>query len=195
MYKNFILNELNESVLVLKKFSDKERNFLLIEQAAFMICKSFKLGGKVISCGNGGSNCDSMHFAEELTGKYRNYRSAYPAISISDSSHISCVGNDFGYRYVFSRYVEAIGKKEDILVVFSTSGNSENILEAVQAAKLKNIQVISFTGMNGGKLGKISDIEIRIPHHGYSDRIQEMHGKIIHILIGLIEKNIENKSK
>ena len=132
--------------------------------------------------------CDAMHFAEELTGKFREERKPLPAISISDPSHITCVGNDYGFQFVFSKYLEGIGKKGDVLLAISTSGNSENIINAANYAKANNIKIVSLTGKDGGKLSDLSDIEIRVPHFGYSDRIQEIHIKVIHILILLIEK-------
>jgi D-sedoheptulose 7-phosphate isomerase len=146
--------------------------------------------GKIISCGNGGSHCDAMHFAEELTGRYRDNRRALPAIAISDVSHLSCVSNDFGYEYVFSRYIEGLGQPGDVLLGLSTSGNSENIIRAAEAAKAKGMKVIIMSGKDGGKLAGVADIEIRVPHFGYADRIQEIHIKVIHIFMLLIEKMV-----
>ena len=183
-----IKNELNESYRLLKNFIDNDSNINAIESAAELMKVSIKNGGKVISCGNGGSMCDAMHFAEELTGKFREERKPLPAISISDPSHITCVGNDYGFQFVFSKYLEGIGKKGDVLLAISTSCNSENIINAANYAKKNNIKVVSLTGKDGGKLSDLSDIEIRVPHFGYSDRIQEIHIKVIHILILLIEK-------
>jgi len=131
-----------------------------------------------------------MHFAEELTGRYRNDRRAIPAICISDASHITCVANDYGFEFVFSRYIDALGNKGDVLFVLSTSGNSPNILRAVLSAKEKGMKIIALTGKDGGKLGPLVDIEIRVPHFGFADRIQEVHIKIIHVLILLIEKQL-----
>lgn len=142
----------------------------------------------MLSCGNGGSHCDAMHFAEELTGRYRENRPGYPAIAISDVSHISCVGNDFGFNDIFSRYVEAVGREGDVLLGISTSGNSANVIKAIAAAREKGMKVITLTGKDGGKMAGTADIEIRVPHFGYADRIQEIHIKVIHILIQLIEK-------
>ena len=183
-----IKNELNEAYRLLKKFIDDKSNINAIESAAALMKDSIKNGGKIISCGNGGSMCDAMHFAEELTGKFREERKSLPAISISDPSHITCVGNDYGFQFVFSKYLEGIGKKGDVLLAISTSGNSENIINAANYAKANNIKVVSLTGKDGGKLSGLSDVEIRVPHFGYSDRIQEIHIKVIHILILLIEK-------
>ncbi|NBI42983.1 D-sedoheptulose 7-phosphate isomerase [[Haemophilus] felis] len=187
MYLNQIKSELNEAASVLDKFINDEKNISLIQEAALLIANSFKQGGKVLSCGNGGSHCDAMHFAEELTGRYRENRPAYPAIAISDVSHLSCVSNDFGYEYVFSRYLEGVGNKGDVLLGISTSGNSKNILRAIEVAKAKGMKVIALTGKNGGEMAGLTDVEIRVPHFGYADRIQEIHIKVIHILMMLIE--------
>lgn len=187
MYQQQILAELQEARDVLDKFLSGEQNLKLIQEAALLIANSFKQGGKVLSCGNGGSHCDAMHFAEELTGRYRENRPAYPAIAISDVSHLSCVSNDFGYDYVFSRYVEGVGQKGDVLFGLSTSGNSKNVLNAIQAAKAKGMKVIALTGKDGGKMAGLADVEIRVPHFRYADRIQEVHIKVIHILMMLIE--------
>ncbi|PXA74505.1 MULTISPECIES: D-sedoheptulose 7-phosphate isomerase [Vibrio] len=190
MYHDLIRRELNEAAEVLNAFLSDENNIAQIEAAAKMIADSFKQGGKVLSCGNGGSHCDAMHFAEELTGRYRDNRPGYPGIAISDPSHLSCVSNDFGYDYVFSRYVEAVGSKGDVLFGLSTSGNSGNILKAIEAAKAKGMKTIALTGKDGGKMAGLADVEIRVPHFGYADRIQEVHIKIIHIVIQLIEKEM-----
>ncbi len=190
IYKELICAELEEATLTLKNFLNNRENIEAIEEAAIMLSNAFKEGRKVLSCGNGGSHCDAMHFAEELTGYYRKNRPGYPAIAISDVSHLSCVGNDFGYDYVFSRYIEAVAKKGDILFALSTSGNSRNIIKAIKVARTKGMQVISLTGKEGGKMAGTSDIEIRVAHFGYADRIQEIHIKVIHILIQLIEKEM-----
>ncbi|AMF93716.1 D-sedoheptulose 7-phosphate isomerase [Vibrio fluvialis] len=191
MYQDLIKSELTEAADVLNKFLSDDHNIAQIEAAAKVIADSFKQGGKVLSCGNGGSHCDAMHFAEELTGRYRENRPGYPGIAISDPSHLSCVSNDFGYDYVFSRYVEAVGSKGDVLFGLSTSGNSGNILKAIEAAKAKGMKTIALTGKDGGKMAGLADVEIRVPHFGYADRIQEIHIKIIHIVIQLIEKEME----
>ena len=134
--------------------------------------------------------CDAMHFAEELTGKFREERSPIPAVSISDPSHITCVGNDYGFDAIFSRYVESVGNTGDVLLAISTSGKSTNVIRAAEEANKKGIKVVALTGKDGGELSDLCDIEIRVPHFGYSDRIQEIHIKVIHILILLIEKNL-----
>ncbi|EGR0769833.1 TPA: D-sedoheptulose 7-phosphate isomerase [Vibrio parahaemolyticus] len=191
MYQDLIRSELNEAAEVLNKFLSDDHNIAQIEAAAKMIADSFKQDGKVLSCGNGGSHCDAMHFAEELTGRYRDNRPGYAGIAISDPSHLSCVSNDFGYDFVFSRYVEAVGRKGDVLFGLSTSGNSGNILKAIEAAKAKGMKTVALTGNDGGKMAGLADVEIRVPHFGYADRIQEVHIKIIHIIIQLIEKEME----
>lgn len=191
MYKDLIRSELTDAVDVLDRFLNDDKNLADIEAAAKLLADSFKQGGKVLSCGNGGSHCDAMHFAEELTGRYRDDRPGYPGIAISDPSHLSCVSNDFGYEYVFSRYLEAVGSKGDVLFGLSTSGNSANILKAIEAAQAKGMKTIALTGKDGGKMAGLADVEIRVPHFGYADRIQEIHIKIIHILIMLVEKEME----
>ena len=148
-----------------------------------------KKGYKIISCGNGGSMCDAMHFAEELSGRFRNDRKALPAVSISDPSHISCVGNDYGFDQVFSRFVQGVGRKGDVLLAISTSGNSANVLQAAKAAKALGIRVVGLTGKDGGALAPLCDVEVRVPWMGYADRIQEVHIKVIHALIDHIERH------
>ena len=190
MYIDNIRNELTQAIDVLTNFVSNEKNLKAIQQAAVLIADSFKQGGKVLSCGNGGSHCDAMHFAEELTGRFRDNRPSYPAIAISDVSHISCVGNDYGFDYIFSRYVEGVGNKGDVLLGISTSGNSTNVIKAIEAAKQKGMKIITLTGKDGGKMNGLADVDIRVPHFGYADRVQEIHIKIIHILILLIEKEM-----
>ncbi|MEI6896976.1 MAG: D-sedoheptulose 7-phosphate isomerase [Psychromonas sp.] len=190
MNLNIIKDELLEAEKVLQAFLKDSENLQNIDKAACLLADAFKQEGKVISCGNGGSHCDAMHFAEELTGRYREHRPSYPAIAISDASHISCVGNDYGYEYIFARYLEGVGRRGDVLFCLSTSGNSANILKAIETAKIKGIKVIALTGKDGGKMAGLADVEIRVPHFGFADRIQEIHIKIIHILILLIEKKM-----
>lgn len=185
-----IKQHFSEAHQVLTEFLSDDENFAKIEQAGILLTEAIKAGNKIISCGNGGSMCDAMHFAEELSGRYRNDRRALPAISISDPSHISCVGNDYGYAYIFSRMVEAIGQPGDVLLGISTSGNSENILNAIDAAKAKGIKVIGLTGKDGGKMAGLCDVEIRAPRSSYADRAQEIHIKVIHSLIDFVERNI-----
>lgn len=180
--KNF-----RESKEILEKFISDTANFQLIDNAAQLMANAIKSGNKIISCGNGGSMCDAMHFAEELSGRFRDNRRALPAIAIADASHITCVGNDFGFDKIFSRFVEAIGNKGDVLLAISTSGNSANVIEAIHAAKQKGMSVVGLTGKDGGKMATLCDVEIRAPHSSYADRAQEIHIKIIHSFIHSIE--------
>jgi len=188
---NTIKNDFLESQNILNDFISDESNFDKIKKAGDIIIKSIQSDKKVISCGNGGSMSDAMHFAEELTGRFRDNRKAIAAISISDPTHISCTANDFGYDYIFSRYLEAVGQTGDTLLAISTSGNSPNILKACEYARQKGINIIALTGKSGGKLAEICDVEIRAPKSEYADRAQEIHIKIIHSLIHYIEENLE----
>ncbi len=185
---NLIIGELTEAQEVLSIFLQDTQNHQKIEEAARVMAQAIDNDCKLFSCGNGGSHCDAMHFAEELTGRFRDNRQPLPAIAISDPSHLSCVSNDFGYEHVFSRYIEGLGKSGDVILGISTSGNSENVVKAFNAARKIGMKTIALSGNDGGKLADISDIEIRVSHHGYADRIQEIHIKVIHILILLIEE-------
>lgn len=187
---NSIRKHFEEAQQVLADFIGNDANLNAIKKAGDLMVQAIKSEGKVISCGNGGSMCDAMHFAEELTGRYRDNRPSLGAISISDPSHMSCVGNDFGFDFVFSRFVEGMGRKGDVLLAISTSGNSKNVLEAAQTAKAKGIAVVGLTGKDGGLLAELCDVEIRAPWSGYADRIQEIHIKVIHALIDYIEHNM-----
>jgi len=184
-----IRQNFDEAQAVLSAFAT-EANFEAIERAGELMVSSLKAGGKIISCGNGGSMCDAMHFAEELSGRYRDNRPAIAALSLSDPSHLTCVGNDYGFEQVFSRGVEALGRPGDVLLAISTSGNSSNVLRAAQAALKQNMSVVALTGKDGGKLGPLATVELRVPHGGYADRIQEIHIKIIHTLIQRIEQGL-----
>ena len=159
-----------------------------VEAAGMAMCQAIAQGGKIISCGNGGSMSDAMHFAEELSGRYRDDRPGLPAISCSDPSHITCVGNDYGFDQVFARFVQALGQSGDCLLAISTSGNSANVLEAAKAAKSKGMTVIGLTGRGGGALKALCDAAVDVPWDGYADRVQEVHIKVIHAWIDLIER-------
>ena len=191
--KELIKQQLEEGKVLIDKFLEDNENISKIEKVAKIIGSAVKKTNKVLVCGNGGSMCDAMHFAEEMTGRYREDRKALPAIAISDSSHITCVGNDYGFNTIFSRSVEALGNKNDVLFAITTSGESENILKAIEKAKMKELKVVALTGKSGLSSDILDhvDVEIKISHEGYSDRIQEMHIKIIHILVGLIESEVE----
>jgi len=161
-----------------------------IAKAGALLATSLKNGGRVFSCGNGGSMCDAMHFAEELSGRYRDSRAPLAAASISDAGHISCTANDFGYEFVFSRYLEAHARKGDVLLAISTSGKSKNILMAVEAAKKIGVSVIGLMGRGDTPLGQVADIRIATPAGRYADRVQELHIKVIHTLIELVERQL-----
>ena len=187
--KSEIKKQFEEAQLILSQFQNTE-NFEKIETAIEMMCTALKAGNKIISCGNGGSMCDAMHFAEELSGRFRNNRRGLAAVSISDPSHISCVANDFGYDFVFSRYIEALGQPGDVLLGISTSGSSKNVIIAVEEAKKKGMKTLVLTGKDGGKLAELADLEIRAPYSEFADRAQEIHIKIIHNFILGIELNL-----
>ena len=185
---DLIKKSLEQSADVLNEFRNNEQNLRNIKSAAGLMVNSLKSGGKIISFGNGGSMCDAMHFAEELTGRFRENRQAMAAVAISDPAHITCVANDFGVEEIFSRYIEANGKPGDIALAFSTSGNSLNVIKACETAGSKGLKIVALTGKSGGKLAELADIEIRVPFEGYSDRIQEVHIKVVHVMIEYIEK-------
>jgi D-sedoheptulose 7-phosphate isomerase len=186
-----IENHFLEAEKILREFI-LSGNIQKIEIAGKLMVDSLKTGGKIISCGNGGSMSDAIHFAEELTGRYRENRKAIPALAISDPGYLSCVSNDYGYSYVFSRFVEGVGNKSDVLLAISTSGNSENVINGILAAKEKGMTVIGLTGKDGGKIAQLCDVEIRAPFSEYADRAQEIHIKVIHSLIDFIEINYLN---
>ncbi len=184
-----VKHNFQEALEVLERFANDETQMQNIVKAGELMLTAIRGNGKILTCGNGGSMCDAMHFAEELTGRFREDRKAFPAVAISDVSHMSCVGNDYGFDFVFSRYVEALGQENDILLAISTSGNSKNVLKAAESAKNQGMKVVGLTGKDGGKLAALCDVEIRVPWQGYADRIQEIHIKIIHTLIQYIETN------
>ena len=160
-----------------------------IERAAGLLIAAFEAKGRVYSCGNGGSMCDAMHFAEELTGRYRLDRAALAAAAISDPGHMSCVGNDLGYEQVFSRYIEAHGRSGDCLLVLSTSGTSKNVLRAARVAKSLGLSVIALAGKPSPELQALSTVYVCTPAGAFADRVQELHIKVLHILIELIERH------
>lgn len=187
MSQTLIQQHLTEAATLLEKVLNDQSFLQSIEAAGKVLVDAFKTGNKVISCGNGGSHCDAMHFAEELSGRYRDNRPALPAMAISDVSHITCVGNDYGFDHIFSRHVEAFGRPGDVLLAISTSGNSKNVIRAIEAAKSKGMRVIAMLGKDGGQIKGTADVEIIVPHFGFADRTQEIHIKVIHTLIHLVE--------
>ncbi len=189
---NNIRKNFEEAKTILEQFLADQKNILAIEKAGVVLVAALNNGNKVISCGNGGSMSDAMHFAEEMTGRFRDDRKPFPAIAISDPSYITCTANDYGFENVFSRFVEAHGKTGDVLLAISTSGNSKNILKAAEVAKANGVKVIGLTGKDGGKLASLCDVEIRAPHSEYADRAQEIHIKVIHSLIDFIENAVKS---
>ena len=182
-----LLDSYKITASLLENFIKEEAEKQTTEKIAKDLATIFQNGNKVLICGNGGSNCDALHFAEEFTGRFRKDRKALPAISLSDSSHITCVGNDYGFDYIFSRGVEAYGKEGDMFIGISTSGNSANIIKAVEVAKNMGLKTVVLLGKDGGKLKGMCDYEFIIPGET-SDRIQEIHMMILHIIIEGVEK-------
>lgn len=183
-----IVQTLTEARDYLDRFLVNQDNLTAIEQAAGLLISTLKQGKAIYSCGNGGSMSDAMHFAEELTGRYRDNRAGLSATAISDPGHLSCVANDFGYDHVFSRYLQARGRSGDCLLAISTSGRSKNVIKAAEYAGESGIAVVSLTGATGSALGQLATVDISAGDSRYADRIQEVHIKIIHILIELIER-------
>lgn len=182
-----LLESYKIELALLENFIKEEEERKETEKVAKELADVFTKGNKVLICGNGGSNCDALHFAEEFTGRFRGDRKALPAIAISDSSHITCVGNDYGFDYIFSRGVEAYGKEGDMFFGISTSGNSPNVIKAVEAAKKLGMKTCVLLGKDGGKLKGMCDYEFIIPGKT-SDRIQEIHMMILHIIIEGVER-------
>lgn len=190
MSADLVRQHLQEGADLLARVLADESFLASVAQGGNLLTEAFRQGRKVISCGNGGSHCDAMHFAEELSGRYRDNRPALAAMAISDPSHITCVGNDFGFEHIFARHIEAFGQPGDVLLGISTSGNSANVLRAVEAARSKQMLVLLLLGKDGGKLAGLGDVAITVPHFGYADRIQEIHIKVIHSLIDLVEHGL-----
>lgn len=188
---DLIKHSLQEAHEELVTFMSDDANIAAIAEAGHIMSETLKQGGKIISCGNGGSLCDATHFAEELTGRYRFNRRSLPAIAINDPAYMTCVGNDFSFEDIYGRYVEGVGQAGDALLAISTSGNSENILWAVEAAHEKGMKVIGLTSEGGNKLSAVADVAVCAPRSAFSDRIQEIHIKVIHILIQLIEAELQ----
>ena len=190
MYSERIINSIKESRNGLDNMLNDHYLIKKIEFASTQISETINQNSKIFACGNGGSMCDAMHFAEELSGRFRENRRGLPAISISDPSFITCVANDFGFENVFSRFLEANAQRNDLLIAISTSGRSKNILRACEFSKKSGIRVISLTGRKNSEVSKYSDIDICTQNGKYSDRVQELHTLIIHILVELVEELI-----
>lgn len=189
MTREVITGTLVEARNYLERFLSDDHNVSAIADAAAVLIATLRSGGAIYSCGNGGSMSDAMHFAEELTGRYRDNRAGLSATAISDPGHISCVANDFGYEHIFSRYLQARSRAGDCLFAISTSGTSKNVIKAAEYARDHGMQVISLTGAAGSALGQLATVDISAGASRYADRVQEVHIKVIHILIELIERD------
>ena len=187
MIEGLISQSLKQAREELDDFINDPETIPSIANAAAIMADCLKNEGKIISCGNGGSLCDATHFAEELTGRFRNDRRPLPAMAINDPAYLTCVGNDYSFDVVFSRWIEAFGRSKDVLLAISTSGSSRNILKAAETAKSLGIKVIALTSKKGKSLADLADVTIAAPDAAHSDRIQEIHIKVIHILIEAIE--------
>jgi D-sedoheptulose 7-phosphate isomerase len=192
--EQLIKHSLQEAQETLAQFISNVQNIRKIREAICLMAEAIRSGHKIVSCGNGGSLCDASHFAEELTGRYRKNRPPYPAIAVNDHAYITCTANDFGYDEIFSRYVEAVCTQDDVLLAISTSGNSPNVVKAVEQAHEQGVKVISLTSEGDNPLYKLSDIAIAAPRTVYSDRVQEIHIKVIHILVEGIESILQTKT-
>lgn len=188
--KEYVLGSLQEAKSALENLLSNEPTLEAIARAGDALVTVFRNSHRVFSCGNGGSMCDAMHFAEELSGRYRLDRRGLPAVAISDPSHISCVSNDYGYDHIFSRYLESHATPGDCLVAISTSGKSSNVLEAARRARDIGMTVIALTGRAASPLSPLADIEVCTPGGAFADRVQELHIKVIHILIELVERHL-----
>ena len=194
MEKANVLAALNDARDALDALISNEKTLDAVVAAANLMADAVEGYGKVMSCGNGGSLCDAMHFAEEMTGRYRSNRRPYAALAISDVSHMACVGNDYGYEDVFSRYVEAHGRRGDVLLAITTSGTSRNVLKAAEVARRKGVKVVALTGRDATPVTELADVAIVTPAGRWADRVQELHIKCIHILIELIERRLDKQN-
>lgn len=188
--RDLVARELSEINKIMEEVLGNSTLQQSLADAGAILQEAFRNGNAVFTLGNGGSMCDAMHFAEELSGRYRHNRKPLPASAISDPSYLTCVANDYGYDEVFARYLRAHGRKGDVVCAFSTSGNSPNVLLAAAVAKEKGMHLIGFTGKNGGRLAGFCDIELRAPASEFADRAQEVHIKLVHILIRLVESGL-----
>ena len=187
--KQHIVESLTEAQSALESLLSNDGGLASIEDAASLLIQVFSQRGRVYACGNGGSMCDAMHFAEELTGRYRLGRGALAATAISDAGHLTCVGNDLGYEQVFSRYIEAHGRQGECLVALGARGTSKNIVRAAVVAKSLGMHVITLSGRESAALAALSDVYVCTPGGRFADRVQELHIKVLHILIELIERH------
>ena len=185
-----VIETLREARAALDALLENQTTLQAVGEAGRLLAAIFVRGNRVYSCGNGGSMCDAMHFAEELSGRFRLDRPALPATAIGDAGHLTCVANDYGFEHVFSRYIEAHGRAGDGLLAISTSGASDNVIKAAAAARAAGLSVIALTGRPDSALGRLADIEICTPAGRFADRVQELHIKIVHLLIELVEREL-----
>jgi len=185
--RHHVVSALMQARSALDRLLSDEDALASIEKAATLLVHTFEHGGRVYSCGNGGSMSDAMHFAEELTGRYRHNRPGLAAQAISDVGHLTCVANDFGYDQVFARYVTSHGRAGDCLFAISTSGRSANVINAAVAAKDRGVTVLALTGNATSALGTLADVCVATPAGDFADKVQELHINVIHILIELVE--------
>lgn len=190
MSDDIVRSTLKEAAAALDALLANDAALAAIDAAGTLLADTFARGSRAYSCGNGGSMCDAMHFAEELTGRFRDNRAGFAALAISDAGHLSCVANDFGYEQVFARFLHAHGRAGDVLLAITTSGASKNVVAAAQAAKSLGMKVIALTGRAGTPITTLADIAIVTPGGKYADRVQELHIKVIHILIELVERRL-----
>jgi D-sedoheptulose 7-phosphate isomerase len=183
------LNCFTDARKTIEKFLADPAQIAKCVQFSEILIDAYQRGATVFSCGNGGSHCDAMHFAEEMTGRYRKDRRPLGALALGDASHVTCVSNDYGFKFIFSRQVEALARKGDVLIGLSTSGNSENVIQAMEAAKSKGVKTIALLGKGGGKMKELADLSIIVPAET-SDRIQEIHIKLIHTVIETVERKL-----
>lgn len=188
-HKSVWTNSFTDAAQCLAKFSASPENIKLCEQFSSMLIETVRGGGNIFTCGNGGSQCDAMHFAEELTGRYRKDRRAIGALALGDASHTTCVSNDYGFEFIFSRQIQGLGRKGDLLIGLSTSGNSKNVLLAFDAAREMGLKTVALLGRDGGALKSKADLAIIVPG-STSDRIQELHIKLVHTVIETLERNL-----
>jgi D-sedoheptulose 7-phosphate isomerase len=180
----------DEAAATLRAFLDDPDGLAGVRRFADAARGALERGGRLLACGNGGSMCDAMHFAEEWTGRFRGDRAALPAIALSDPAMLTCVANDFGFDEVFARGVEALGRPGDLLVLLSTSGESPNMLRAAEAARERELVTVGLLGKGGGALRERVDVPLVVPHATTSDRIQEVHIKILHTVIEVVERDL-----
>ena len=185
-----IRSALEEAASGLERLRRNDAALAAIEAAGGVLAKAFIAGNRAYSCGNGGSMCDAMHFAEELTGRFRRDRRPLAALAISDPGHLTCTANDFGYPQVFARFVQAHGRAGDVLLAISTSGSSANVLAAAEAARSLSMAVIALTGRPASPLAELAQVEVCTPAGRFADRVQELHIKVIHVLIELVEHQL-----